>query len=721
VLAVNPEDYNALREKGVSLYKKGDEDASIELFDKALAVNPEDYHAMRQKGVSLSRKGDVDAAIEWFDKALAMNSDDYHNVREKGVSLYKKGNIDASIEWFDKALSINPEDYHAMRQKGISLSRKGDEDASIEWFDKALTVNPEDYNAMRQKAVALSMNGEEDAAIEWFDKALTVNPKDYHAILGKGVALLKKRELDAAIELFDKVLAVNPEDYHALHQKAVSLWNMGERYKAFELHCQALSFSQNEKDYFDRLTDELRFLCRTLQVDFQQKWREVISTDISPAEEPNKRLFELQSMIALIQEELKGEYENWLEKKRKAEEEEQEFLNTQSCFLADLSLFLVLRKWNSNTPIIPRINRERSKGGGYYLRHGDKGIVIDPGYNFLENFAEAGGRICDIDIVIITHAHDDHTADFEALCSLLNKFNKTAKENGSALRRIRLYLNNGAFMKFSGILNLKNKAYIERVITLNPGQELNVIQGVILRVLPAYHDEVVARDQAVGLLFTINCQPKPRRILCTGDTGLFPLKDEKDPTADGRGKPLLECYPSDIPDNLDLLVAHVGSIKEEEFTAEYGRDPSQACYPNHLGIIGTAALLCNLRPVLGVVAEFGEETRNFRKHLIQRLQTSVIDKFLEGSGLNIPRVVPGDIPFIYNIASAEFYCIICKEWVDCQEIDFDIDENTGTVYYLSKELREELKDNPSRFSTRTKEFNELRNMRSGLYFRNDLE
>jgi glyoxylase-like metal-dependent hydrolase (beta-lactamase superfamily II) len=60
-----------------------------------------------------------------------------------------------------------------------------------------------------------------------------------------------------------------------------------------------------------------------------------------------------------------------------------------------------------------RLSRKKSIGGGYYLRHDGYGIVIDPGYNFLQNFYEAGGRIFDIDAIVLTHAHNDHTMSWK--------------------------------------------------------------------------------------------------------------------------------------------------------------------------------------------------------------------------------------------------------------------------------------------------------------------
>ena len=79
---------------------------------------------MRNKGVSLSEKGQEDEAITWFDKALKVNPRDNRAMRNKGVSLSKKGQMDEAITWYDKALEVNPRDYDAMRNKGVSLSRR---------------------------------------------------------------------------------------------------------------------------------------------------------------------------------------------------------------------------------------------------------------------------------------------------------------------------------------------------------------------------------------------------------------------------------------------------------------------------------------------------------------------------------------------------------------------------------------------------------------------
>jgi ribonuclease BN (tRNA processing enzyme) len=97
--------------------------------------------------------------------------------------------------------------------------------------------------------------------------------------------------------------------------------------------------------------------------------------------------------------------------------------------------FWVLRRWNSYTPILScgentgkraeySGKSKISKGGGYFFKTEDCGIVIDPGFNFINNFEANGFLFQDIDHVLITHAHNDHTADLESLLTLLHKYNE---------------------------------------------------------------------------------------------------------------------------------------------------------------------------------------------------------------------------------------------------------------------------------------------------------
>ena len=380
----------------------------------------------------------------------------------------------------------------------------------------------------------------------------------------------------------------------------------------------------------------------------------------------------------------------------------------------------MLRRWNSYTPAVPGRRDDLSCGGGYFLWDKGRGTVIHPGYGFLKNFATAGCRLCDVHNIILTHAHGDHTAQFEQLTTLLHEYNAAIGSRTPGTRRqVRFFLSNGAMVKFATILPLRDASYVGEVTTLNPGWEGKLHDGLRLRALRANHDDVIARDQSVGLLFTAGAGADVREILFTGDTGLFPLKpDQRSPTPDTGGREVWSTYTraDDTAVEPDLMVLHIGSIKESEFLMDPDADahPATACYPNHLGIIGVARLITRCKPQLAVVSEFGEEMRHFRIDLIRGLQEKVVDQVLK-SEESKPRIVPGDLPFVYDIASGGVYCCVAENWVGADEIDFAL-THTDThpepmVYYASD--GEQLKEKP----VHVKRYRVALEEREGLYFR----
>ena len=95
-----------------------------------------------------------------------------------------------------------------------------------------------------------------------------------------------------------------------------------------------------------------------------------------------------------------------------------------------------MRRYNSFTPALPRYQggeeekKEKDvKGGGLFLHWQGKGIVIDPGFNFIQNLAEESLTIGNIDAVILTHGHNDHYIDLDPILTLLYQLNDLYQSN----------------------------------------------------------------------------------------------------------------------------------------------------------------------------------------------------------------------------------------------------------------------------------------------------
>jgi hypothetical protein len=166
----------------------------------------------------------------------------------------------------------------------------------------------------------------------------------------------------------------------------------------------------------------------------------------------------------------------------------------------------------------------------------------------------------------------------------------------------------------------------------------------------------------------------------------------------------------------DLMVVHIGSVKKKELTGDFGQDLKDACYANHLGIIGTARVITMCRPKLAVVSEFGEEMKAFRLPLMEGLQKNVVGRYCEENKISpVPRVIPGDLPFIYDLKDHKVYCCVSKGWKDADTIEFGVDPDVKepVVHYFGKDMKSQFDKKPKHW---VKSFQTDREGCEGMYF-----
>jgi tetratricopeptide (TPR) repeat protein len=644
-------------------------------------------------------------------KALEESKDieAYHLFFQGEVEGYLNKNYEAQQKLFEQANALEKDDYFLMRNSGVSLSNQGKETKAMEWFAKALAANPKDYASMRNMGVSLSNQGKEMEAMEWFAKALAVNPKDSNAMRNMGVWLSKQGKDADAISWFEKALAVKEDDVNTFRNYSVLKAKLGDRSGSLELIKKALKINPDNKDY----QSVLQYISVKFKLDFESLMREIDPDSVVSMSVVDN----LRWLVHAVREKFDPKIKEYKRKMDESEKRLSEFLGQESNIQPDRSLLLTLRKWNSYTPTIPSNNEERYVGGGYVIYHNGKAVVIDPGHNFIENFSHAGGMMCDIDAIVMTHAHSDHTNDFESLLTLIYEYNDRHgfKANNEKFKKIDIYLNVGAMKKFSGLLDLRSSDYIRNIVVMSHYSNYILQNGVVICPLPANHDELITKKYAVGLHVSIPIgSGKMRNVLFTSDTGLFPqikrkIEGENEKTvANVEEKEIYKLY-NEYSKDIDVLVPHLGSIKPQEIEAEIKASLEEVFYPNHLGILGTIRLVTAIAPRLVFVSEFGEELCEFRSELMELMQ-EVVDKYCGGGG-PVPRVFPADTPLIYDIKSDEMYCVLLGSFQPAEKMSFK--EYKGTFFYYNEDRKGELK---RFFIPRSKVFCDCLQGRDKLYF-----
>lgn len=677
-----------------------------EQITNTIADGDEDYRLFFEGELLNYERHDYSSQLELIQQSMSWQSNqgmeaDPFIMFQKGICLTFLERSDEALVLFDKVISIDPTDYHALREKGLILSNQGKNVEAIALYDLALAINPRDIHTLRNKGCSFFELGKKTEAIALFNQALEINPNDIITLRNKGVSLSKEGQVDDAIACFKQAIEIQADDAASYRAWAIALYNNDINDGVLECIRKATYFRPNQ------YKDDFFFVVRSLGMDAKSEWEKLIHEiekegntptvnrpfDSIPTNGDIDPLSDIRGFVARIRAELGPRGNELLEGINKARERVADFLLPETKREQERSEFQILRKWNSYTPAIPAVAEDnRSRGGGYFIYHSGKGIVIDPGYNFIENFHEAGGRIHDIDTIVITHAHNDHTTDFESLCTLLYKYNSEIKEP-HLLKKVSIYLNNGAYKKFSGLLNLQDHFYIDKVYTLNQGNRYTMSNGIDLLVLPAFHDELISRDQSIGLLFSIPFSDEIcRKLLFTSDTGLFPLKLEGNgfvPNTDGK-RELWQEYPVETLNGVDVLVAHIGSVNKNEILVDVNKGVHECLYPNHLGVIGVCRILSTIPSELAVVSEFGEELRNFRCLLVRQIDRIVKEVLKDAE--KRPVVLPGDLAFRYDIGARKIFCCESDQWIPCEEVRYQYKDvsRKEDILYLSQEAAERL-------------------------------
>lgn len=624
-LKIKPDDYGSLHYKGVALSYLGREEEAISYFDKALKINPNDYQALRKKGVALVRLGHAEDAITYFDQALKINANDYNSLRDKGSALSKLYRDGEALFWLDQALQINPSDFGSLRDKGSALSKLNRDEEALFCLDQLLRTKSNNYQSFYAKGKSLSYFGRETEAISYFDKALKINPHDYRTLRNKGASLFKLRQVEEAKELLDKALTIAPNDIRSLYWRGMCAEALNDKQGALNYYekFKEVAHSPLDKDWLWLIESKIACLKPKLNLPTGSPGRKILH-EILNALDPDKR-----------------------EIIRAAKEDLAEFTSDNKSILSKkfCSFISILRKWNSYTPVFPS-KEGNNLGGGYFLFHKGKGIVIDPGFNFVENFYSEGFKIADIDAVLITHAHNDHTVDLESILSLIHKLNSTRTSARRRKKKIDLLINTGTFMKYSGWLSLKDKEaknYVKSITVLQPGMTY-IYGGLKIHATNAKHNEIVSSKYCIGCIIEATGR-NGFKLGMTGDTGW---------EHDGS---IAKQFKAHEP---NLMIVHLGTIKDEEFDYVKATTPEGrlACHDeNHLGILGVTNLLDDVRPKLAVISEFGEELRDVRTDIAEALTKTLRIQCL-----------PGDIGLHIRLCDLAVACCVEKKFVLAKDI-----------------------------------------------------
>ena len=212
VLEIEPDNVDALGYKGDYYFSSKQLDKAISYFHKVLKIEPQHVDAL---------------GVPYFDKVLEIEPDNVDALNIKGSSLVSLGRtesgitivfideLDKAISYFDKVLEIEPNNVDALFNKGRALGQLNRTAEGMSYIEKVLEIEPDNVDAVVYKGERLINEARLDDAMFFIDKALQRDPDHLDALFNKGSILARRGNFDEAISVYDQILRINPEYYLA--------------------------------------------------------------------------------------------------------------------------------------------------------------------------------------------------------------------------------------------------------------------------------------------------------------------------------------------------------------------------------------------------------------------------------------------------------------------------------------------------------------------------
>ena len=163
------------------------------------------------KGVKALDKGDSDAAIKLFSKAIQLDSKYAPAYCDRGLALVIKGEFDKAVADLDTAIRLAPDGARSYFNRGFAYFQKGQYGKATADYTDAIRLHPGYAEAYRDRGYVRVLSGDLERAMPDLNMAVRLAPKDAAAYTSRGKAFIEMGDWDRAIADYSKAIATRSE------------------------------------------------------------------------------------------------------------------------------------------------------------------------------------------------------------------------------------------------------------------------------------------------------------------------------------------------------------------------------------------------------------------------------------------------------------------------------------------------------------------------------
>ncbi len=212
-------------QKGLSYYKQGQYQKTIEEFEKIIEAHPDYESGHRILGDSYLKIKAYDKAIEAFQTALELKGDNYATHYGLALSFFNKGRYREAIAALNAGedYARSPRDqYQIYRTRGSAYYNVNDFEWAISDLQKAVSIQRGNASDVLQLGIAYYRLGNYLEAEKYLQQARALDPQASGAKLylsrlqyQGAIEAIEAKNYTQAVALLDNYVKDNPEDGEA--------------------------------------------------------------------------------------------------------------------------------------------------------------------------------------------------------------------------------------------------------------------------------------------------------------------------------------------------------------------------------------------------------------------------------------------------------------------------------------------------------------------------
>lgn len=240
VLAVDPDNAEALRGLGAIEFQAGRYEAAEQTTRRLLALRPEDPAMHFGLGMVLERRGRTEEALAAYEAALAINPLHLRALVAAGELYRVRNRGDDAVKAARKAVAIDPANPDACNLLGAALQDSGHSEEALGWLESATAKQPQNARAHYNLGVALQALDRKDDAVAAYRRAVELDPQLMEARNNLGLLLVDAEEASAAIAELQVAVDLAPGSAVAHNSLGRAYYRAGRLGQALASFQQAL-------------------------------------------------------------------------------------------------------------------------------------------------------------------------------------------------------------------------------------------------------------------------------------------------------------------------------------------------------------------------------------------------------------------------------------------------------------------------------------------------